>query len=111
EVVDASDPALRTTVVIEFLSPTTYSVNGAGTFTYTSGSPITINGWSIEITGTPDVGDRFTVSDNTGGAGDNRNALALVQSLHSPVLENGTVSMNDASTRLVGKIGVARSEE
>jgi flagellar hook-associated protein 1 FlgK len=106
-VVDATNPALRNTVTIEFLTPTTYSVNGAGSFAYTSGGPININGWSVQISGAPAVGDTFTVSDNAGGSGDNRNALALVDALRRPVLDNGTTSIESASSSLVGSIGVA----
>jgi flagellar hook-associated protein 1 FlgK len=106
-VTDATNPALRNTVTIQFLSATTYSVNGAGTFAYTSGAPININGWSAQISGAPAVGDTFTISDNSSGAGDNRNALALVDALRRPVLDGGTTSIDAASSSLVGSIGVA----
>jgi flagellar hook-associated protein 1 len=106
-VLDASDPALRNAVTIQFLTPTTYSVNGAGTFTYTPGADIDVNGWRVQITGAPAVGDRFTVSDNSSGAGDNRNALALAESLRRPVLDGGTASIDTAASRMVGNIGVA----
>jgi flagellar hook-associated protein 1 FlgK len=105
-VVDASDPALRSTVTIQFTDATHYTVNGAGSFTYTSGSPITINGWEVEISGAPAAGDAFTIKDNSGGTGDNRNAQALVDSLNAKVLDSGTTSINDATTRLIGGIGV-----
>jgi flagellar hook-associated protein 1 FlgK len=106
-VLDASNPALRNAVTIQFLTPTTYSVNGAGTFTYTPGADIDVNGWRVQITGAPAVGDRFTVSDNSSGAGDNRNALALAESLRRPVLDGGTASIDTAASRMVGNIGVA----
>lgn len=106
EVVDASNASLRSSVTIQFTDATHYSVNGAGSFAYTSGSPISINGWQVEISGAPAAGDTFTVKDNTGGTGDNRNAQALVDSLGSKLLDNGTASINDATTRLVGGIGV-----
>jgi flagellar hook-associated protein 1 len=109
-VVDATDAQLRSTTVIAFLDATTYSVNGAGAFAYTSGAPISINGWQVQITGTPATGDTFTISDNTGGTGDNRNALALSDSLGRPVLDNGTTSINDSTSRLVGSIGVATQQ-
>ncbi|MEM9057257.1 MAG: flagellar hook-associated protein FlgK, partial [Pseudomonadota bacterium] len=54
-VIDASDPALQLTSVIEFTGPNTYSINGAGAFTYTDGDPIVVNGAEFTITGTPDV--------------------------------------------------------
>jgi flagellar hook-associated protein 1 FlgK len=104
-VVDATDPALRTTSTIQFTSATTYTINGAGSYTYTAGQPITINGAQVTISGAPAIGDSFTISDNTGGTGDNRNMLALSASLSKPTIENGTASLNDATSRLVGQIG------
>jgi flagellar hook-associated protein 1 FlgK len=104
-VVDASDPNLRTTSTIQFIDATTYSINGAGTFTYTAGQPITVNGAQVTISGAPAAGDTFTLSDNTGGTGDNRNALALASSLTKGVLDGGTTSINDSTSRFVGQIG------
>jgi flagellar hook-associated protein 1 FlgK len=105
-VVDATNPQLRTTSTITFLSATTYSINGSGPLTYTSGAPITINGAQVAISGAPAAGDTFTIKDNAGGAGDNRNALALVGALGSKTLNGGTASINDTSNKLVGSIGV-----
>jgi len=106
-VVDAANPALRNLVTIQFVTPTTYSVNGGPAIAYTSGAPITVNGWSVAISGNPAAGDSFTVSDNSSGSGDNRNALALVDALGSPVLDGGTASLKDAMNRFIGDIGVA----
>ena len=36
-VANAANPNLLNTTTIQFLTPTTYSVNGAGSFAYTSG--------------------------------------------------------------------------
>jgi flagellar hook-associated protein 1 FlgK len=105
-VVDATDPNLRSTATIAFTSPTTYTINGAGSFTYTPGSDITVNGAKFAITGTPATGDQFTVQDNAGGTGDNRNAQALYDSLNSKALDGGTASLNDTTNRLIGNIGV-----
>ena len=60
-IVDASDANLLVSSTIEFISPTNYSINGAGSFAYVDGQPIAINGSEVTITGTPQVGDRFTV--------------------------------------------------
>ncbi len=106
-VTDPTDANLRTTSTIQFLSASTYSVNGAGTFNYTAGQPITLNGAEVTISGAPATGDTFTISDNTGGTGDNRNALALSESLGKPILDNGVTSLNDATSRLVGQVGSA----
>jgi flagellar hook-associated protein 1 len=107
EVLDSSNAQLRSPVTIQFLTATTYSVNGAGSFTYTGGSDIDINGWRVQISGAPAVGDRFTVTDNSSGTGDNRNALLLADALGRPVLNNGSTSVGSAVTQFVGGVGVA----
>jgi len=107
EVLDPTNAALLTTVNIDFTSATTYSVNGAGSFTYTPGSAIDVNGWRVQVSGAPAVGDRFTVRSNAGATGDNRNALALADSLRAPVLDGGTQSAYAAVERLVSNVGLA----
>jgi flagellar hook-associated protein 1 FlgK len=107
EVLDAANPALRNSVTIEFLTPTTYSVNGAGSFTYTPGGDIDVNGWRVQITGAPAVGDEFTIASNPSGAGDNRNALQLAAALERPVLNGGTTSLSSGVGQFVSGIGVS----
>jgi flagellar hook-associated protein 1 FlgK len=107
EVLDSSNAALRDPVTIEFLTANTYSINGAGSFAYTGGGNIDVNGWRVQISGAPAVGDTFTVTDNTSGTGDNRNALLLSDALKSPVLNGGTTSLGSAVGEFVGGIGVA----
>ncbi|HEY8540134.1 MAG TPA: flagellar hook-associated protein FlgK [Steroidobacteraceae bacterium] len=107
EVIDSTNPDLRTPVTIQFLTPTTYSINGVGNYPYTSGADIEVNGWRVQISGTPNAGDEFTVSDNTGGTGDNRNALLLADALQRPVLNNGTTSLSAGVGEFVAGIGVA----
>ncbi len=96
-------------VQIEITGANTYSIDGGPDQTFTSGQPIEIlhNGWRVEITGAPAVGDTFTVGRNTSGTGDNRNALALANALQSPVLNNGTTTLSGAVGQFVGGIGVA----
>jgi flagellar hook-associated protein 1 FlgK len=107
EVIDAANADLRDPVTISFPTAGTYSINGDTPVAFASGDSIEFNGWSVTITGTPAAGDTFTVADNAGGSGDNRNALALIDSFKEPVLENGTSSLDDTASRLVGSIGVA----
>ncbi|MGC1524220.1 MAG: flagellar hook-associated protein FlgK [Steroidobacteraceae bacterium] len=104
-VVNAANPNLLNTATIQFLSPTTYSVNGAGSFAYTSGGNISQNGWQVQISGTPATGDSFTVQSNAGGTGDNRNALASANLQTQGVLSSGTVSVNGAVSSLITSIG------
>ncbi len=104
-VLDPTNPNLLTTATIQFTSATTYSVNGAGSFAYTSGGNITLNGWQTEITGTPAAGDVFTVQSNAGGLGDNTNATAGANLQSQGVLDGGTVSISGAVGAMVTGIG------
>jgi flagellar hook-associated protein 1 len=104
-VLTASNPNLLAATTILFTSPTTYSINGAGSFAYTAGGNISQNGWQVQISGTPAAGDSFTVQSNAGGTGDNRNALLSAGQQSLPVLGNGTVSINNAVSALITGIG------
>ncbi len=105
EVLDPANAQLRSAVTIRFTSPTTYSINGAGSFTYSSGAPIDLNGWRVQISGTPAVGDEFRVLDNASGRGDNRNALAMGAAFRNPLFDGGSTSVSDAVTSLTSDIG------
>ena len=107
EVTNASDPNLLTTANIVFTSATTYSVNGGPNVAYSAGSNIDVNGWRVQISGAPGTGDTFTVRNNAGAVGDNRNAFALADALKAGVLDGGTTSVASAVERLTGDIGLA----
>jgi flagellar hook-associated protein 1 len=106
EVLDSSNGALLNTVNIVFTSATTYSVDGGPNVAYTAGSNIDVNGWRVQISGAPVTGDTFTVRNNVGAVGDNRNAFALVDAMRSGVIEGGTVSVASAVERLTGNLGL-----
>lgn len=112
EVLDASNPALRNSISIQFTAPGAWqAVDSSNTViasgAYTPGGNIDVNGWRVQVSGTAATGDSFTVGSNVGGVGDNRNALKLSAVLSQGVLTNGTESLNSAATRLVSTIGVA----
>lgn len=109
EVLDATNANLLSTTNIVFTSATTYSVNGGPNIAYTAGSNIDVNGWRVQISGAPGNGDTFTVRNNAGATGDNRNALALADALKAGVLEGGTISVSGAIDSLTGDIGLATS--
>lgn len=109
QVIDAANPALLTTATIQFIDATTYSVNGAGTFTYTPGGNIDVNGTRLQITGAPNAGDQFVIQSNAGGVGDNRNALRIASALGSAVF-NGNVTLQGAVGSLVTNVG-SRTQE
>ena len=104
-VTDAANPNLLGTVTIAFTSPTTYSINGAGSFTYASGGNIDDNGWQVQITGTPAVGDTFTVKSNAGNTGDNTNALVFANQQSQGLLSGGTESVSGAVSALISGAG------
>lgn len=110
DVLDPADPQLRVIATLQFIDATHYSVNGAGSFLYTAGSNIDLNGWRVAISGTPATGDVFKVSDNTSGVGDNRNVLAMTQLLGSNQLNGGYDSINSVTTKFVGAIGVTTGQ-
>ena len=103
--VDRNDPGLLSSSVIEFTSPTTYSINGAGSFAYTDGDAIVVNGSSVSISGTPSVGDQFTIEPNYGASGDNSNGLLMADVQSAGLLDGGTVSINESYSRLVSSVG------
>lgn len=107
EILDVTDPNLLTPVTIQFIDPSSYSINGAGSFAYTPGDPIDVNGWRVRIDGDPAAGDSFTVTSNAGGVGDNRNALALSAALDGGVLAGGTTSIRQGFENLVSEASTA----
>jgi flagellar hook-associated protein 1 FlgK len=101
---------LQQPVTIMFTSATTFDVTGTGTgnptgVTYTPGGTITYNGWSATISGTPALGDSFTLDANTGGVGDNRNALLLGALQTANTLNGNTTTYHGAYSQLVSQIG------
>lgn len=107
EVIDSTDPNLLSPVLIQFTSPTTYSINGAGSFPYTPQADIDVNGVRVQIDGTPATGDSFTIEANAGGVGDNRNALLMGTLPTTDILDGGTASFQDGYGRLVSQVGSA----
>lgn len=90
--------------------PTTFAVSGVGTgnpaaVAYTSGTNITYNGWTVQISGTPTANDSFTVGTNIGGVADNRNVLLLAGLQTQNTLAGGTTTYQGAYSQLVSSVG------
>ncbi len=97
-------------VTITFTSPTTFDVTGTGTgnptgVAYVPGSSISYNGWTVSISGVPAPGDTFSVSANTGGIADGRNALLLAGLQTANLIANGTASYQGAYGQMVSLVG------
>jgi flagellar hook-associated protein 1 FlgK len=104
-VVDPANPALTTPASIVFATPTTYSINGGAVQNLAANGTIADNGWQVTVTGTPAAGDTFNVGPNTGGSGDNRNALLSAAQQTTGVLDSGTTSTTAAVSGLITGIG------
>lgn len=101
---------LQQTVTITFVDATHFDVVGTGTgnptnVAYTAGASISYNGWTIQISGAPKAGDTFTVSANTNGVSDNRNAVALAGLQTIDTMIGGTASYLEAYAQLVSEVG------
>lgn len=110
-------------VTLTYNSATTdFTVAGAvpavANIPYVPGGTISFNGIEFSITGTLSGGsagppvippDQFVISKNTGGVGDNRNALLLAGLQTQRVLANGSESYSDAYGGLVADVGIKAS--
>ena len=97
-------------MTITFTGAGTFNVTGAGTgnpvgVAYTAGGNVTYNGWTIQINGSPAAGDVFTVSTNSGGVADGRNALLLTGLQTQNSLAAGTTTLQGAYSHMVSMIG------
>jgi len=112
-VIDASHPALLDPVEIRFADPPavfdvvdvasgTTIAAGVG---YTEGDDIDVNGYRIQITGEPMAGDRFGIAPNTGGAGDNRNFLAIASIRSEGYLDGGAAAFAEDYSALIAQAG------
>lgn len=104
----ADDPNLLAPVTITFTSETEFTITGPVTgsppLTWTPGEPIVINGWTLQLQGTPRPGDTIAVGPSSDVASGNGNALAMVD-LREAMLVGGE-SVTDAYASLLGDIGV-----
>jgi flagellar hook-associated protein 1 FlgK len=110
EVIDPTNPMLRTPAAVTFPTPSTVSIDGGPSQAWVVGQPIEANGWRLRISGAPAAGDGFAITDNGAGRGDNRNAVLLSDALRSPLLDAATSSLADAVTRLTSGIGAVTQQ-
>jgi flagellar hook-associated protein 1 FlgK len=95
---------LQDPVTLNFTSPTQFTYTDAATGvtsaaqTYTAGSPINVNGWSLTLTGTPAAGDSVAVAPGASGTGDARNASLMAQLQNQAIAGGATLDQAYAST-------------
>jgi flagellar hook-associated protein 1 FlgK len=109
-VLDPTNAALTTPATIQFLTPTTFSLNGGPAQAYTPGANIDANGWRLVLDGVPRAGDTFRVGANVSNSSDNTNMRAWAQLDDSRVLGGGANSLNDAIVAQTTRIGSAARE-
>ncbi len=110
---------LAGTVTLTYSSATSqFIVSGpivAGPINYVSGQPITFTGMTVSISGNPANGDKFTISNNSNGVADNRNA-ALLGALQTRSTMLGsttsaaTASYQAAYAQIVSAVGSKANE-
>ena len=101
-------PATQAVTVTYNGNSTTYAAGAP--VPYTAGATLSVGGISLAISGVPANGDVFTVAPNTGGVGDNRNAVLLAALQTTNTLVGGTASYQDAFAQLVASIGNKTNE-
>jgi flagellar hook-associated protein 1 FlgK len=105
QVTDPAAFAGFTGATVEFIDAAQYTVDGAGPFPYTSGSPISSGGWSLSLEGAPAAGDSFLVSPTPPRSADNGNARAMAALDQRRLLDDGTTSLVDGMGQLTARVG------
>jgi flagellar hook-associated protein 1 FlgK len=116
------DPNLQDRVTLTFIDATHFDVvdttNGANVLPsnvlYATGGDISYNGWTLQISGRPSAGDVFTVSVNSNGVADNRNAMLLgtlqTRSTMIGSASGPTASYQSAYSQIVSSVGSKTNE-
>lgn len=113
--------SIQNNVSVTFIDATHYTVTDNTTATAlvappgtlynpAAGATLSFNGWTAQLSGTPRAGDTFTVANNTGATGDNRNALLMAGLQTQNSLVGGTASFQSAYVQLVSDVGVKTQE-
>lgn len=112
QVLDVNNADLFDTVELRFNSPaSTFDIVNvtdgatiAAGVAYSSNGDIDFNGIRVQIQNQPEAGDVFTIERNTGGVGDNTNAVSLL-GLQTSQTIGGTATLQEGYGALVSQIG------
>jgi len=104
-----ADANLAQTVTLTFTGAGSFNVTGTGTgnptgVAYAPGQPISFNGWSLTLKGSPQPGDTYTVQANAFPAIDAGNAHAML-AIRDLALFDGAAT-TDGYAALLSDIGV-----
>lgn len=92
-------------VSVTFNGVTTVNTAPVAQLPYQAGAQLSFGGVNITISGAPANNDRFVISQNLSGVGDNRNAVELAKLQTKPVLEKGSTTYQGAYSELVSFVG------
>ena len=68
------------------------------------------HGYSLQLSGSHAAGDEFSSEYNTGGVGDNRNALLMSALASNKLMANGTASVTGSYNSLVADVGTGTKQ-
>lgn len=102
---DGTNAHLTDAVTINFTDANTYQINGSGSYAYSNGDAISVNGWSLKLSGTVAAGDSFSVKKTGANSSDNSNAAALAQLGGKALFDGGIESINAAQSSLATQAG------
>jgi flagellar hook-associated protein 1 FlgK len=107
QVTDAAAFGAFAGATIEFIDAGQYTIDGAGPYAFTAGSPIVApgGGWSLTLEGTPSAGDAFTLARTPPRSTDNGNALALGAIDQRGILDGGSQSLTAGLSQLTARVG------
>lgn len=77
---------------------------GGGAYN-SGGMSFAMNGWQLNLSGAPQLGDVINVESNADGVGDNTNSLALSGLQTLDILEQGTMNYQEAYSSMVSVVG------
>ena len=76
-----------------------------GDVVFEEGATYSFGGISVTMTGAPNGGDQFTISDNSSGVGDTRNIAALGELQTKNIFNGGTATLQSAYAQMVSEVG------
>lgn len=90
---------------IDFIDANQYTIDGAGPYAYTAGTPIAGSGWSLALDGTPAAGDSFTLARTPPRSSGNGNARNLAALDDARLLDNASTSLTTGLSQLTARAG------
>ena len=98
------------TLVVEMQEGISLTADAPGVFTSTPLAHPADYGFSLEMRGVPNVGDRFDLSFNTDAVSDNRNGLKIAQLASQELIGDPPSTYNNVYASIVLEVGSQQNE-